>query len=49
MTLRLGYYNIPLDNRLNGFNKVIHCVQGHVIMFVQVYTNPFIGEWTMNI
>jgi len=44
LTLRWGYYNHPLRQVANLFNKVILCVQSHVNMFVQVYTNPFIGE-----
>ena len=30
-------------------NKVILCIQGHAVMFVQVYANPFIGKRIINI
>ena len=49
MTLSGGNYNNALGQVANLFNKVILCVQGHAVIFVQVYTNPFIGECIMNI
>ena len=47
--LRWSYYNRTLRQVANLFNKVILCVERHATMLVQVYANPFIGEWIMNI
>ena len=42
LTLRWGYFNhtLALGQVTNLFNKVILCIQGHAVMFVQVCANP---------
>ena len=47
LTLRGRYYNHALGQVAYLFNKVILCIQEHVVMFVQVYANPFIGKRIM--
>jgi len=47
LTLRGGYYNHTHRQLANLFNKVIFCVQGHVVIFVQIYAKPSIGEQIM--
>jgi len=50
LTLHRGYYNHATPRQLAYlFNKVTLCIQEHAVMFVQVYANPFIGKWIMNI
>ena len=49
LTLREGYYNHALGQEANLFTKVILCIQGHAVMFAQVYANPFIVEQIVNI
>jgi len=36
LTLRGGYFKHTLRQVANLFNKVILCIQGHAVMFIQV-------------
>jgi len=46
---RGGYYSYAIRQVAYLFNKVILCIQKHAVMFVQVYSNPYIDEQIMNI
>jgi len=48
LQLTFRYYNDALKQVAYLFNKVIRCIQGLSVMFVQVYAYSFIGKRIMN-
>jgi len=44
-----SHYNHAFGQVANLFNTVILNIQGHAVMFVQEYANPFFGKQIMNI